>query len=575
NYYIDLLSKKTGISKRSLNKDLAIEDRAEYHQSIEKTFSANFPGLIDLAEDDKGQAVFLMNELGELTRYHEKEVEGSVLTPPDKTHLPFLLPREAEVFKHYQAGDYASLFNDVLAYLKRFSYQEEGYWLILALKVFLTYLQDHKDIQYIPMILFYASPERGKSRTGKAMITISYRGVHVVDLREANLFRFSQDLKATLFLDLMNLWQKAQRNGSEDVLLLRFEKGAKVARVLFPEKGAFQDTRYYSVYGPTIIATNEALHNILDTRCIPITVPNKPGDYENPSPDLGLELKERLTAWRAAVLDRALPQVDQIPGIQGRLWDISKPVLQVCTLVAPERYNDLVRVLLEVAGQRVEDRKQGMEGRMIAVLQTLSPSDVAEEWIVRTSDVLEELNKGQPEGYKKTGQWIGRKLKGMGIRTRHVNGRSEIILDRDGFDSLLAQYVIPVAVPDTLPKSTTLSGSEIPTIHTGRELDDSRESPPDVYPLQTADSQSSLSMVDSGRQFCNTGPDNSSEDWGFVPEGNETSGVDYVTACADRPVPTGNCRKSKMKVHPATKAMEQFCTKNGKWCHVVTEGDAD
>jgi hypothetical protein len=72
--------------------------------------------------------------------------------------------------------------------------------------------------------------------------------------------------------------------------------------VLYPEKGAFKDMVYYSIYGPTIIATNEAVHKILDTRCIPIIMPNKPGDYENPIPEKAQELKERLTAWRARII---------------------------------------------------------------------------------------------------------------------------------------------------------------------------------------------------------------------------------------------------------------------------------
>src|SRR4030067_2586284 len=116
------------------------------------------------------------------------------------------------------------------------------------------------------MILFYAVPERGKTRTGKAAIYIAYRGVHCVDLREANLFRFAQDLRATLFIDIMDLWKKAEKNGSEDILLLRCEKGAKATRVIYPEKGAFRDTVYDSVSGPTFIATNQPVHKILDTR---------------------------------------------------------------------------------------------------------------------------------------------------------------------------------------------------------------------------------------------------------------------------------------------------------------------
>ncbi len=499
NIYINLLAKKTGIGKRSLNKDLPDNNgKSEYHE--QKSFSANFPGLVDLAVDTEGKVVFLIQEKGTLTRYREKEIDGVTYSPPDKSHLPFLLPREEEVFKHYRQGDDETLFDDVLSYLKRFAYQEDRYWLILAVNVFQTYLQDHPDIQYIAMILFYASPERGKSRTGKAMITIAYRGIHVVDLREANLFRYSQDLQATVFFDLFNLWKKAERNQSEDVLLLRYEKGARVARVLYPDKGAFQDTKYFSVYGATIIATNEALHNILDTRCIPITIPNKPGNYENPTPDKGLELKERLTAWRARMIDKPLPRVDQIPGLQGRLWDISRPLLQICKIVAPEHFNELVNVLIDIAGQRVEDKKQSTEGQIVTILQSLLPEKVS-DWIIKVSDILEKFNEGRPEGYKKTSQWLGRKLKGMGIKTRHVQGKSEALLYEKEFEALKSQFIFSQAPEETRPNPTKPSEQGISTVSTGRELAESEQSLPKVYQGKTLDNQQSLGLVESGREL--------------------------------------------------------------------------
>ena len=270
------------------------------------------------------------------------------------------------------------------------------------------------------MLLFFAVPERGKSRTGKSITYISYRGIHVVDLREANLFRFSQNLKATIFFDLMDLWKKAEKNGAEDILLLRYEKGAQASRVIYPEKGAFNDMVFYDVYGSTLIATNKAVHKILSSRCININMPNKPGDYENPTPEKAQELKERLTAWRARVMNKPLPEIDLIQGLNGRLWDISKPLLQVCRLVYSQGFDELKNALLEVAGQRVEDKKESIEGQIIATLQELSPKGLT-EWIIKTSDLLKGLNEERPDTHKLTSQYVGKKLKVMGLHTTDVH----------------------------------------------------------------------------------------------------------------------------------------------------------
>ncbi len=429
---------------------------------------ANFPGLVDLVTvphkdaPDVEVVAFLIKDGDNLRVETVWRDSGVELRPPAKIHLPFILPKASAVQAEFcwpTDDQNRILFEDVLQYLKRFSYLEDKHWLIVACKVFLTYLQDHPDIYYLPMILFYAVPERGKSRTGKAAICISYRGVHVVDLREPNLFRYSENLRATIFFDLMDLWKKAEKNGAEDILLLRYEKGAKASRVIYPEKGPFEDMKYYDIFGPTLIATNEPLHKILNSRCIGLTMPNRPGDYEDPTPDKAQELRERLTAWRARVMDKPLPEVELIEGINGRLWDITKPLLQICKMVYPDGFNDLKTALLYIAGQRIEDKKDGIEGQIIGMLHELSPSEVS-EWTIRTSEVLDKLNVGRPDDRKLSSQYIGKRLKAMGISTRKVHGYSEITLTLSDFNTLLIQYGFegfPVLTPEkTLPLSTTL-----------------------------------------------------------------------------------------------------------------------
>ena len=121
-------------------------------------------------------------------------------------------------------------------------------------------------------------------------------------------------------------------------MLCRYEKGQRCARVLNPDAGAYKDMKYFNIYGPTIIATNEPLSHILDTRCIPIIMENVPGQYENPKPNRGIDLKARLIAWRARMIRSELPKVAYDDRIAGRMWDISQPLLQVCMMVEPDLY---------------------------------------------------------------------------------------------------------------------------------------------------------------------------------------------------------------------------------------------
>jgi hypothetical protein len=404
--------------------------------------SAYFPGLVDVCLGEDGQLLFLIVKDWDLIQVENAETPWGEVVPPKAEHFPFTVPRASEVMKHIGIDD-KNLYPDVLAYLKRFSALDEHQWSVVAHYIFLTYLHDHINIDYCPYILFYAVPERGKSRTGKSVSYLAFRGIHLIEMREANIFRYSDNLHGTLFFDLMDVWKKAEKSGCEDILLLRAEKGAKCARVLHPEKGAFRDTVYYDIYGPTIIASNEQLHKILDTRCLPIVMPNRPGNYENPRPELALELKERLTAWRAKFLSVKLPEIKPIEEISGRLWDITKPLFQVGSLVNPQGSGLLLEAILSISGERSESKRESTEGHIIGIIKDLSAEQGLEglpEWTIKTSDILMKFNKDRPSDKLVTSQWIGKKLKSLSLRHRTVNGRSEIMLTSKEYWTIIPQY---------------------------------------------------------------------------------------------------------------------------------------
>lgn len=498
-YYVQKFSKKLGLSKRAIQKDLkALTERIGVKED-NMLVTGYFPGLVDLGIDNDGAVVFIVKDGNELEIKRDWEIDGQIYVPPDKENLPFKLPRAEKVETLYKEND-VQIFQDLIAYFRRFSYLPDNIWELVAYNTFLTYIQDNPEVQYLPMLLFWAVPERGKSRTGKAVTFVSYRGIHLVDLREANLFRYSEDLRATTFFDMMNLWKKAERNGAEDILLLRYEKGAKVSRVLSPDKGPFNDMKHFSVYGPTLIATNEAVHKILDTRCIPITMPNKPGNYENPSAEKAQELKDRLTAWRAKVMDAPLPEIEPVQGLSGRLWDISRSLLQVCQLINPQGSETLKETLLDIAGERMEDRRETIEGRIVAILLELSPEDSL-EWEVETEKILARLNDGKPEDKQFTAQRLGKKLTAMGIPKRKAHGYSRRKLERDMLNALISQYIGEESPKTNSPNSPLSPKSEISMISTGDIVREYQDAPLNSPHQQTLDSKGTGECRASGESY--------------------------------------------------------------------------
>lgn len=407
----------------------------------ESSLSAYFPGLVDVCINDEGQMVYAILKDREIIFVPEHITETESFSIPEKKHFPFTIPRAHEVLRYYDQEDNA-LYDDVLSYLQRFSALDDEQWAIVTHYVFLTYLHDNPGIDYCPYILFNAVPERGKSRTGKSVIYVAFRGIHLVELREATIFRYSQNLHGTLFFDLMDISKKAERSNCDDILLLRFEKGAICSRVIRPDQGAFNDTDYYDIYGPTIISSNKQLDDILETRCLPITMPNRPGYYENPRPELGLELKERLTAWRAKHLSASFANIEPIEGISGRLWDIAKPMFFVNSLL-PVDSHILEESILAIAGEKDESMKSTIEGRLIATIKEITDEgglDRSVEWSMKISDIRTRYNQGKPEDRHVSSSWIGKRLKRMSLRNRIVHGNSEIKINNYEYATLLKQY---------------------------------------------------------------------------------------------------------------------------------------
>ncbi|GFO57608.1 hypothetical protein GMSM_46150 [Geomonas sp. Red276] len=363
------LAKVLGITKALLAKEFKKKMEAnavseEGESSGTKT--ALFPGLVDLVKDEAGKIRYLIKQDDGLHLADTwTDPDGYTCIPPGQRNLEFQLANASRVMSLYEDTDDHRLYEDLKAFFKRFSYLDDEVWPIIILSVFLSYIQDHHDVRYIPGIYFYAVAERGKSRTAKTMLATSYRGIHLLDIRPANIVRFSERLNATIFFDVTDLWKSAEKGDGCDILLGRFEKGTRVARVLNPDRGPFDDQTFFSVYGSTIFATNEPANATFESRCLSITMPNMPGEYENLSPDMGLPFKDRLTAWRARMMDKHLPRVEAIPGIGGRIWDISLPLFQLALMVAPETFDQIKKAVLGMAGLKVENKRDTLEGKIV------------------------------------------------------------------------------------------------------------------------------------------------------------------------------------------------------------------
>jgi len=411
---------------------------------VEPNYTADFDGLVDLVEHDDKPA-FLVKDGGKLSMLSQVERDGVLYRPPPKEQIPWLLPRGEEVLKLYELQESlpqrerdGALYDDLSSYHKAISeLPSEEYYDLLVAWDFHTYLLE--PVQYSPIICLFAVPERGKSRTGKGIIYVAYRGIHVESLRDAYLVRAANNLRASIFFDVKDIWKKAEQNGSEDILLCRFEKGVKVYRVLYPERGAFKDTVSYSIFGPTIIGTNEGIHRILETRAVSINMPETSKRFENDvTPELSLPLKERLVAFRAAHLGETFEDIPKPAA--GRLGDILKPLQQIIRLVKPEREPSFLRLVRELEKEKLIEKADSLEAQILMTLIGLKGQ--VERGILPIKAITDAFNEGRSEKSQVTTQMIGRRLSAMGFKKTRAtsNGATVILWDEEGIERMKERY---------------------------------------------------------------------------------------------------------------------------------------
>ncbi|MBI4038710.1 toprim domain-containing protein [Candidatus Daviesbacteria bacterium] len=461
--YFNLKNKDIDAYRQTM-KELAKREKEKISTSgfdLPVKYSAHLNGLVDLVLDN-GETAFLIKELDKLKIRAEIEEGWWLLLPPPREQVPWLLPKGENVIKIYEQEESLAqktvdgqLYDDIVSYLKNISeLPGEAYYELLAAWVLHTYCMETP--QYTPIICLFAVPERGKSRTGKGLIYLVYHGIHVESLRDPYLVRVANDLDATLFFDVKDVWEKAEKEKSEDILLHRFEKGARVPRVNYPERGPHQDIVYYKIFGPTIIATNESVHQILETRAIQINMPETSKRFDNSvTPELAIELKERLIVFRARHFEEQFPEIPK--PANGRLGDILRPLLQIVQLVKPEREEAFLRLIKELEKERLIEKADSLEAQILLVIIGLK--DRVERGMLPVKDITDKLNENKPDDHKFSYHRVGRRLSALGFRKGKTgDGSSAIIWDDDLTERMKAKYGLNESseIPET-PESSDLN----------------------------------------------------------------------------------------------------------------------
>lgn len=461
----------------------------EARRSVEKTYKEtkgaksdasdyklDIPGVVDVLDDGK-RLVYLKDD-GETA--DQIKTEARLYQPPPRELLPYLVPSKDKVLEYTKQGIIGTSEGDAALYERLKEYHmgisdlpnEEFYDLLVLWDVH-TYVLDR--LHFSPMLYFYAVKERGKSRTGKGCIYVSRRGVWTETVREADIIRWGNDHKAALGFDVKDFPKKIQRANCDDLILARFEAGSTSSRTLWPEKGAFKDTKTFNLFGPTIIATNRSVDDILESRCISIDMKPSSRVFNNPVlPENALDLKAQLAVFRFKHRNTVLGELEK--PVPGRLGDILSPLQSIVAAIFPHkmpRFNSLVKI---VSQQKQNEAIDTFEAQIVEA--ALKCEDRVIDGFLPIDIIAGVFNEGKAEKFVVRNDTIGRVLKGLGFSSRRgTGGIRGIYYNPELVKKVALQYGIiagadippPASLPSPDGQKSGTSDTSDSSLHTPRK----------------------------------------------------------------------------------------------------------
>ncbi|MEX0998395.1 MAG: hypothetical protein WD000_00320 [Thermodesulfobacteriota bacterium] len=457
--------------KKRPKKDPVPTTKSATNKPNNTIVTAKFKDLIDIVLHE-GESHFLIKTAKGLEITKVYTANNKTFTPPTIDQIPWQLCTGEEVIKATKEwhGDEVianqRLFNSLVNYHKQVSElpREEYYYLLAAWDIH-TYRQE--DTYYSPEISFFAVADRGKTRTGKGLVHAAYRGVRLASMTEATIFRLSNNYGATLFFDLSDMRGQMKAKNSFDVLLNRFEKGGKIPRVLRPDKEAFKDMDFFDPFGATVIATNTPLGNILESRCIEISMTESDKVFENEiTEESALPIRTRLLAFRAHYHGFPFPVTDKL--FSSRLGDILRPLHTIIAFVDPSKEEIFTKLAYVLKNESVRNKSMSKEAEVLKTIIELEGH--VNQGKLAVSDIHTRFNQDKPERFHTSPNSIGNIVKSLGFyrndRPRMSDGGAAIPWDKILLKNLAKSYGL-----EFMPYERTEDSDDIPktagTIYTG------------------------------------------------------------------------------------------------------------
>ncbi|NIA09413.1 MAG: hypothetical protein GWP10_06720 [Nitrospiraceae bacterium] len=334
------------------------------------------------------------------------------------------------------------------AYAKYVEFPDEWMSYFLGLWTMGTYVYQLFDS--FPYILLTGEKHSGKTKTQDVGTYLCFNAIHTADISSSPLFRLVEGSGCTLLIDEAERLKDPKRSEDiREILNGGYKRGAGVYRTnpdsLKPES--------FRVYSPKMIANIRGLGDVLESRCITITMlrareGEKANSTVNNRSENWAHKRHLLYSFGLQYFgeireiyehDEGLRHIPMVSGREGELWI---PILTLARLIDQHGGNHLYEHMRETAREKSRESKQeGLSewaSGVILAAEALAGEGKKE---VTAKEVREGmavfLDGEEPPGSR----WIAGKLKQLKFKQgERRGGKNYYKLDINAIEELKERY---------------------------------------------------------------------------------------------------------------------------------------
>ncbi len=338
-----------------------------------------------------------------------------------------------------------------------------------------------------PIIFPFGPLETGKTRLVKSIVYASRRGMLWVSPTPAPIYRTIDAIRPCLGID------EFTKVYEELLQLIRaiYKKGLLVPRMEKAKKGEKMFLTFFETYTPLILGSTKELDPMTMSRTIVIHMrkakdPNP--EKRDPEPWDFEDLRDRLYVCRltkAHEIDEIRRSLDKNVPLEGREWEIWRPILTVAKAISEETYKSLLGLAEELSKLKYEGLYQEEKDVLTAIAELFNitsqatldgnnkralsfyPGEVSDKlfemkakeygYTGKYQDLEDEKKASQLDaqdlrdakrkfdedyGSRKIG-WI---LKRLGLRYSHTTKGNQYTLTVDEFRDLMKRFKLDLEV---------------------------------------------------------------------------------------------------------------------------------